>query len=250
MKVVDGELWIKSKTGILGYINQNNESFSDDGWFKTGDLVQEIYLKAVLSIIGDGVETHYRLGDVTSLIEHVEVEVGGQKIDKHYKEWMQIWAELTTPESKTLAYKNMTGSFSHSLNKTDLTSPVGANLIQIPILFWFCRNPGLALPLIALQYHEVKITLKFRTLDECIWARQEQNVFSNNENRRGDMTIYIGVILQYLIIRIVRSTKASNLPSLQRPTDSVSEIGTPSIEQKEGIALRDEYDVSTAILSA
>ena len=116
---------------------------------RNGDLVTNLYVTSSTPDIVNG----------DAIIDDCMIEIGGQKIDKHYKEWMQIWAELTTPESKILAYKNMTGSFSHSLNKTDLTAPVGANLIQIPILFWFCRNPGLALPLIALQYHEIKIKI-------------------------------------------------------------------------------------------
>ena len=40
-KIVNGELWLKSKTQIMGYINHTNESFTSDGWFKTGDLVEE-----------------------------------------------------------------------------------------------------------------------------------------------------------------------------------------------------------------
>ena len=116
---------------------------------RNGDLVTNLYVTSSTAGIVNG----------DAIVDDCMIEIGGQKIDKHYKEWMQIWAELTTSESKALAYKNMTGSFSHSLNKTDTTSPVGANLIQIPILFWFCRNPGLALPLIALQYHEIKIKI-------------------------------------------------------------------------------------------
>ena len=123
---------------------------------RNGDLVTNLYVTSSTPGIVNG----------DAIIDDCMIEIGGQKIDKHYKEWMQIWAELTTPESKTLAYKNMTGSFSHSLNKTDTISPVGANLIQIPILFWFCRNPGLALPLIALQYHEVKIKITLGKSDE------------------------------------------------------------------------------------
>ena len=42
--------------------------------------------------------------------------------------------------------------------------------LYIPLQFWFCTNPGLALPLIALQYHEVKINLDLRAIDECLWA--------------------------------------------------------------------------------
>jgi hypothetical protein len=42
--------------------------------------------------------------------------------------------------------------------------------LYVPFQFWYCRNPGLALPLIALQYHEVKINLDIRPIDECLWA--------------------------------------------------------------------------------
>jgi acyl-CoA synthetase (AMP-forming)/AMP-acid ligase II len=40
-KIVEGELWLRSKTQILGYLNSTNEKFTSDGWFKTGDLVEE-----------------------------------------------------------------------------------------------------------------------------------------------------------------------------------------------------------------
>lgn len=50
-KIVDGELWLKSKTQILGYINYNNDCFTEDGWFKTGDLV-ETTQDGFLKIIG------------------------------------------------------------------------------------------------------------------------------------------------------------------------------------------------------
>ena len=123
---------------------------------RNGDLVTNLYVTSSTPGIVNG----------DAIVDDCMIEIGGQKIDKHYKEWMQIWAELTTSESKALAYKNMTGSFSHSLNKTDTSTPIGANLIQMPILFWFCRNPGLALPLIALQYHEVKIKITLGKSDE------------------------------------------------------------------------------------
>jgi hypothetical protein len=114
---------------------------------RNGDLITNLYITTTTPGVING----------DSIIDDALIEIGGQKIDKHYKEWMQIWAELTTPESKALAYKNMTGCFSHSLNKLNQVISQGNNMIQIPLIFWFCRNPGLALPLIALQYHEVKI---------------------------------------------------------------------------------------------
>ena len=53
-------------------------------------------------------------------------------------------------------------------------------LLYIPLQFWFCRNPGLALPLIALQYHEVKINLDLSPIDECLWAVSDLNCSSGS----------------------------------------------------------------------
>ena len=88
-----------------------------------------------------------------ALIREVELEIGGQRIDRHYKEWNQIWNELSTPESKAIGLKSMKGCVGSS-------GTTGAGMVQVPLNFWFCRNPGLALPLIALQYHEVKVILE------------------------------------------------------------------------------------------
>ena len=127
---------------------------------RNGDLVQEIYLKAVLSIIGHGVETHYRLGDVTSLIEHVEVEVGGQKIDKHYSQWLDIYNDLFETDSSHARRNVMTSVAEHEVANVGGAAAASTATCYIPLRFWFNRNPGLALPLIALQYHEVKINMK------------------------------------------------------------------------------------------
>tara|TARA_Y100000389_G_scaffold41693_1_gene36399 strand:- start:7037 stop:8794 length:1758 start_codon:yes stop_codon:yes gene_type:complete len=79
------------------------------------------------------------------IIDYVEVEIGGQRIDKHYGDWLAIWNELTQTEGHWDGYKQM----------------VEGSKLYIPLQFWFNRNPGLALPLIALQYHEVKLNIKF-----------------------------------------------------------------------------------------
>ena len=88
-----------------------------------------------------------------NIIEDVEIEIGGQRIDKHYKEWNQIWNELTIPESKAAGFKYMSGSFSNSVVKTQTKQSV----ITYPLNFWFCRNKGLSLPIIALQFHDIHI---------------------------------------------------------------------------------------------
>ena len=132
-----------------------------------------------------------------NLIEYAEVEIGGTVIDKQYGEWMHIWNQLTLTDEKKKGYHKMIG---HTTELTYLTMgqapPMSkcscckrlcegcqgpcntcafrCNLpettLYIPLLFWFCRNPGLALPLIALQYHEVKINIQLRNLDCLLWA--------------------------------------------------------------------------------
>jgi len=95
-----------------------------------------------------------------NLILDVELEIGGQKIDKHFQEWNQIWNELTIPESKAKGLSYMMGNMENSLitmNGFDDSSKTNQQSVIVPLNFWFCRNPGLAIPLIALQYHEVKI---------------------------------------------------------------------------------------------
>ena len=84
--------------------------------------------------------------DITNLIKTVEVEIGGQKIDKHYSQWLDIYNELFETSHD---YRNAMSLGTPGNNKT----------VYIPLRFWFNRNPGLALPLIALQYHEVKVLM-------------------------------------------------------------------------------------------
>ena len=89
------------------------------------------------------------------MIDSVEVEIGGQCIDKHYGDWMDIWAGLTYNNEKWTKWNRMvSGSLNSSLSNAKL---------YVPLQFWFCRNPGLALPLIALQYHEVKLNVQFKS---------------------------------------------------------------------------------------
>jgi len=129
---------------------------------RNGDLVSKVYVRCDQAVTAEKAIA----GD--KLIKEVEIEIGGQMIDRHYQEWLQVWSELTTPNSKASGYKYMTGGLSNTLltgsavNRTIGTTsngPVGTGQqsIQVPLQFWFCRNPGLALPLIALQYHEVKL---------------------------------------------------------------------------------------------
>ena len=124
------------------------------------------------------------------LIAQVEVEIGGQRIDRQYGDWMHIWNQLTMTSEQQRGYFKMIGNTTQltfitdpsfadvdgpcdSLAPRQVCAPRNAlpeTTLYVPLQFWFCTNPGLALPLIALQYHEVKINLDIRPIDECLWA--------------------------------------------------------------------------------
>lgn len=92
------------------------------------------------------------------IIQDVELQIGGQTIDKQYGEWLEIWSELTLDESKKQGYNNMVGK---DIQITD------EKTLIIPLQFWFCRHYGLALPLVALQYHEVRVIVTLAPFSEC-----------------------------------------------------------------------------------
>lgn len=75
--------------------------------------------------------------------------------DRHYGDWLNIWNELTQTAEKADGYKVMVGNTTDLYYTNGVSAGAAANLpaatLYVPLQFWFCRNPGLALPLIALQ---------------------------------------------------------------------------------------------------
>jgi hypothetical protein len=167
---------------------------------RNGDLAYRTYLQVTLPEInqsmaaaGEGVYARWMDFIGEQLVAQVEVEIGGQRIDRQYGDWMHIWNQVTLTSEQQRGYYKMIGN---TTQLTYITDPTFADIngpcaaasagtpaqvcaprkalpettLYIPLLFWFCRNPGLALPLIALQYHEVKINLDLRPIGECLWA--------------------------------------------------------------------------------
>ena len=127
---------------------------------RNGDLIHKMYLEI------DGKPQDNKPNINATSITDIELEIGGQRIDKQTGQFMNIWAHLTQPNEtgrvgdveggeagQGTLFQNMT-AMGGSYTKTDTT-----NKTFVPLNFWFCRNVGLALPLIALQYHEVKVIL-------------------------------------------------------------------------------------------
>jgi hypothetical protein len=140
---------------------------------RNGDLIGRMYVVANLpAVSGQTAPSEFRwvnwVGHV--LVKNVEIQIGGQRIDKQYGDWLHIWNELTQTAGHQAGYANMVGNVPRLTQAiTGTTTSTPAVELFIPLQFWFCRNPGLALPLIALQYHEVKVEVEFRAKTECYW---------------------------------------------------------------------------------
>jgi len=166
---------------------------------RNGDLAYRTYLQVTLPEINQnmahqddaGVYARWLDFPGEQLIAQVEIEIGGQRIDRQYGDWMHIWNQLTMASEQEAGYHKMVGNTTQLTFITDpdfapVSGPCAAaggpqqvcaprdalpeTTLYIPLSFWYCRNPGLALPLIALQYHEVKINIDFRPIGECLWA--------------------------------------------------------------------------------
>jgi hypothetical protein len=130
---------------------------------RNGDLIHRVYVQVDLPALEGDATYADSLGH--KLIASVECEVGGQRIDKHYGEFLHIWNEL----SQTAGHWNGYSEMINGVSPADGSSADGAaRVLYIPLQFWFCRNPGLALPLIALQYHEVKLVVEFAASSACV----------------------------------------------------------------------------------
>ena len=129
---------------------------------RNGDLVCGMHLELDLS--SDGSATVENPGH--TVIDSIELQIGGQQIDKHYGHWMEVWAQLTQPNEGALVANHAAPTIGGTkfqnmacAGGVKKANSISNSIAYVPLQFWFCRNPGLALPLIALQYHEVKVIL-------------------------------------------------------------------------------------------
>lgn len=173
-----------------------------------------------------------RLGH--ALLKSVEVEVGGSRIDRQYGVFMDVWWELTHSASKERGYRAMIGDVPAltELRSVDNTSrsedsELPAYTLYIPLQFWFNRNPGLALPLIALQYHEVRLNFEFEDIQKLVvWSGDEapdyrqfgmanasilvDYIFCDSEERRRFAQVGHEYLIEQLQFTGVESVTGSN----------------------------------------
>jgi len=144
---------------------------------RNGDLVGDMYVElqsaAANSLSSSGDDCNWV---AERAIASAELSIGGQRIDKHYQRWWRLYSELYLDESKKANWGKM-------------TTAITGNTVYLPLIFFFNRNPGLYLPLIALQYHEVRIDFDLAStfstyLSTSVFKVWANYVYLDTEERR------------------------------------------------------------------
>ncbi len=139
---------------------------------RKGDLLGALWLEVQLpaiynSVTGDPLSYTNAVGH--ALIQEVSIEIGDQEIDRQTGEWMELWSNFTITEDKRQGWNNMIGKTTGTSQGNAPSTSVnlyGPLSLYIPLRFWFCKSPGLYLPLLALQYHPIRINITLRPLQQ------------------------------------------------------------------------------------
>jgi hypothetical protein len=204
-------------SGTAGFGNSVTATIS-----RNGDLVHRLYLEheSAVRATSNGHNVGIGCDYGSHLMKEMELEIGGQRIDKHYGHWHSVWSQLTEknpsgvspggviggPPKQGTLFQKMTGNGGGiesqdgadvaatdvggwSITSFDTSDKATASgKFWIPLYFWFCRNPGLALPLIALQYHEVKVKITFETLANLTRSSADDTFTDSTSGAEVDTT--------------------------------------------------------------
>ena len=196
---------------------------------RNGDLIHRMYIELTATSIE--VSTH---NPGAAVIKHIELEIGGQRIEKHSGQWMETWSELTEPNPSGYGGKRATDEQTLFQRMSGMGGIKGIGSLSdrffVPLQFWFCRNPGLALPLIALQYHEVKVILDHSMSlltdgTNKLWC---DYIYLDTDERRR----FAQVSHEYLIEQVQEQTclaKRTNDLNFNHPVKELIWVGGPWI---------------------
>ena len=202
---------------------------------RNGDLAYRTYLQVTLPQVESSAAKHARWLDCPGeqLVSQVEVEIGGQRIDRQYGDWMHIWNQMTLSSEQAAGYNKMIGqttalTYVTDPNFDDVNGPCASTAgpaqvcaprnalpettLYVPLMFWFCRNPGLALPLIALQYHEVKVNIDFRPIGECLWAVDDLALATKATSAYSSSLVAASLYVDYIFLDTDERRKMAQNP--------------------------------------
>jgi len=161
-----------TETVPQSFTNVNFGQKSEITLDQRGDLLTKMYLKVLVSSVNLSPTQKFawvrRLG--YALLDYIEIEIGGVCVDRHYGIWLDIWHELARSGDHDRGFDKMIGDTSRLTDYNNNDKP--ETVIYIPLKFWFNRHTGLAFPMIALQYHDIKVKLRFNQLKDLIVANR------------------------------------------------------------------------------
>lgn len=139
---------------------------------RSGDLISKMHLVAILPNVPQFKDENNNVDEITkfawvrrigyALIRNVEVEIGSELIDRQYGDWLNVWHEITQANRKNI--DKIIGDVEELV---DFSNGKKAYKLFIPLRFWFNRFPGLALPVLSLQYNHIQINVEFNDIEKC-----------------------------------------------------------------------------------
>jgi len=154
------------RSGIYKCIQSGTSNVSEPTWLEITNTTDNsvIWVRYNTNIDGTSDDPFYKSRPITStqlfktydFIDYITVKIEGKTIVKHNSKWMEIWNDLTVPEGKREGLNNLLQIGANSSVRG------GVNILRLPLQFWFCKNPSLALPIIALQSEDVTIDIKLK----------------------------------------------------------------------------------------
>jgi hypothetical protein len=169
--------------------------------YRLGDLMTKMYLKVVINRVepNEGAKFAWirRLGH--ALLNSIAVEIGGVTIDEQCGTWLDIWYELARQGDHESGYLKLIGDIKELTEYNGKPKP--EHTLYIPLQFWFNRFNGLALPNIAIQYHEIYVTLRFNERENVI-------VTNSKFNNLDDVKIIdVGLLIDFIYLDVAERHK-------------------------------------------
>ena len=138
-------------------------------------------LKTSLAILMDVTSPNAKMAWVKniafSIIDYISVYIGGEEIDRHDGDWLNVWYNLSGNPNQKEIFNKLIGNVFTLTNFDRNTKP--SYLLSLPLSFWFCRNIGSTIPLIALQNSDVRINFRLKKIQDCMYIEKNP---SNNSN--------------------------------------------------------------------
>ena len=208
---------------------------------RNGDLVYRLFYE-IEKTYADSAVIPDNFG--AAAFDNVEIEIGGQRIDRQTGKWMNIWSLLTQPNDARLTASNVGGGGTLFQELAVMGGCCGAAAsgstavtASVPLQFWFCRNPGLALPLIALQYHEVKVvttfTAEMASATAKLWA---DYIYLDTDERRRFAQVSHEYLIEQVQYQAGAGATSSTELNFNHPVKELvwAKKGTPDAELAAG----------------